>query len=83
MLHEIDGNRLRRVRETKFMTREELHAKSGVSQSLISKLEAPHYRYPGVRLRTAKALAKALGVEPDAFVSQVRSPVGSGERQAS
>ena len=81
MLHEINGRRLRRVRETKFMTREELHAKSGVSQSLISKLEAPHYQYGGVRLHTVKALAKALGVEPDAFVSQVL--IESGDRQAS
>lgn len=83
MLHEIDSKRLRAAREMQFMTRGELSAKSGLSESLIAKLEAPRYVYEGVRLQTVRALSKALGAPPDTFVSRTRSREESGQYQAS
>ena len=82
MVYEIDSQKLRALRATKFLTREELSAKSRLSKSLITKLEAPNYHYKsGVRLQTVRALAKALRVNPASFASLREEALS--DRQAS
>ena len=82
MVYEVDSRRLRILRGSKFLTREELSEKSRLSTSLIAKLEAPNYHYEsGVRLQTVKALAKALGADPASFASPREEMLG--DRQAS
>lgn len=82
MVYEIDSGKLKALRMSKFMTRNELSGKSRLSTSLIAKLEAPNYKYDScVRLQTVKALAKALGVEPTSFASCVEETLG--DRKAS
>jgi predicted transcriptional regulator len=57
---------LKRVRESKFLTQQELAEKSGVSRPTIARLESPGDE---ARLSTVRKLAKALGVQPAALVA--------------
>ena len=56
--------RLRRVRESRFVTQRELAAKAGVSHGTVVRLE----RGADARLVTARKLAAALAVEPSDLV---------------
>jgi HTH-type transcriptional regulator, competence development regulator len=58
-------SRLKRVRQIKGYSLQELADKSGVDVSLISKLENERH---GAQGRTLRKLAKALGVEPEELV---------------
>lgn len=71
MLVEIDTAKVRGLRMAALLTREELHTKSGVSRSTISKLEVSKPGVRIVRLETAKGLAKALGIEPQELIVRV------------
>jgi transcriptional regulator with XRE-family HTH domain len=55
---------VRRVREEKGMTREDLARRSGVSRNAIARLELGE-REPSVR--TLAGLARALGIQPEAL----------------
>jgi len=55
---------LKRIRESKFLTQEQLADKAGMSRSAIARLETGG----SARLGTAPKLAKALGVEPRELV---------------
>lgn len=56
----IDGKRLREVRLSRLMEREELAERSGVSRSAIARIELGQTT---ARLATIKKLARVLGVE--------------------
>jgi len=56
------GEKLRRLRERRYMTQRELAEKAGVSADTIVKLETDRAE---PRLRTIRALAEALDVHPD------------------
>ncbi|MBI4492177.1 MAG: helix-turn-helix transcriptional regulator [Chloroflexi bacterium] len=53
--------RLRQVRESQFLTQQELAARSGVSRVTIARLESGEV---DARFSTIKKLAEALGVLP-------------------
>ena len=57
--------RLREVRESRFMTQDELAARSGIHQVTISRIELGHVE---PRFSTIKRLADALGIEPRELV---------------
>jgi transcriptional regulator with XRE-family HTH domain len=61
------GNRLRKLRDERFLSQRELATAAGVSPTTIFKLETnqaePHPR-------TIRKLADALGVEPSKLVDQ-------------
>ena len=61
----IHLNGLKRVRQIKGYSLMELAEKSGVDDSMISKLENLRR---GAQPRTLRKLAEALGVEPDELV---------------
>lgn len=61
---------LRRLRELKVMSQRELAAKAGVSPATIVRAE----RGEVARFVTIRRLAEALGVPPDALVSDEGEP---------
>jgi len=65
------GVRLRALREAAGLNQIALGARTGLSHEFMSRLEKGH-SWP--RAGSIRALAQALGVEPDAFVSS--DPVG-------
>jgi transcriptional regulator with XRE-family HTH domain len=58
---EIDGTRLKALREMRVMERKELAGRCGISYSTLSQLETNRRR---ARAETVKRLAGALGVPP-------------------
>jgi transcriptional regulator with XRE-family HTH domain len=69
------GDRVREARKRRGLTQRELAAASGVSVSLVRKLEQGDYG--GLRLETAHRLAVALGVTTSVLVS----PCGDAEAE--
>ena len=75
------GGRLAAVRKRRGLTQRELAEASGLSVSLIRKIEQGDYGQ--VRLATARKLAQALSVTTSALVTEPDAPVaapGSGQR---
>ena len=68
---EIDGTRIRLLRNRRRWTQKELAIRSGVNQSLISSLE--NKAKPGVRIATLAKLARALGVATDDLLVSAES----------
>ena len=63
----IDGEKLRELRRSRFLTRDELADKSGVARDHIGRLERGEI--PGEsRMRTIRKLAQALEVDPAELV---------------
>ncbi len=63
----IDGEKLREIRRSRFLTRDELHEKSGVARDHIGRLERGEI--PGEsRMATIRKLASALEVDPAELV---------------
>jgi transcriptional regulator with XRE-family HTH domain len=60
--------RLREVRLRRLLTQEDLAARAGVSVATISKLEQSGSESTAA-LSTARKLASALGVEPEALMA--------------
>jgi transcriptional regulator with XRE-family HTH domain len=58
---------LRSIRESHFLTQDELAERARVNVMTISKLERGAHE---ARLRTIRKLAEALGVEPSALVQE-------------
>ena len=58
---EVDGARLRRIRQERALSLRELGRVSGVAFDTINKLEN---EYQEAQPRTLRKLAEALGVEP-------------------
>ena len=59
---QIDGNRLRKLREDNFLGTRELARKAGVNHATIVRLESQDR--VGVLPRTLRKLASALDVDP-------------------
>lgn len=57
--------KLRSVRETLFVTQEELAERTGMSRATISRIEGGQQR---PRITTVRKLAQALGVPPEELV---------------
>lgn len=79
---ETIGQKVRRIRESRFMSQEELAAAAKVSRATVQNVEAD--RRLGQRGKTVRSLAAALGVhvsdlaEPDAeTVEEIRKSVGA------
>ena len=58
---QIDKGKLKAIRESRHLTQGQLAVKSGVAQSIISRIERGVIT--NIRLSTARQLADALGVE--------------------
>ncbi len=71
------GERLASVRKRRGLTQRELATVSGMSVSLIRKIEQDDYGQ--VRLATARKLAQALGVRTSALVTEPDAPVAEPE----
>jgi transcriptional regulator with XRE-family HTH domain len=63
----IDGAKLRRLREERFWSRDELAQKSGVHRDSIGRIERGAWT-GGSQLPTIRRLAEALGVHPSEIV---------------
>jgi transcriptional regulator with XRE-family HTH domain len=63
----IDGRKLRRIREARFMSRAEVGQRSGLHPDHVGRLERGDY-VGGSRLDNIRKLAEALGVEPGEIV---------------
>lgn len=61
MIVRLDGERIRAMREERWMGREEFAKKAGVGLTTLRNVENES---TGVRLGTARKLAEALGVPP-------------------
>lgn len=67
MIVNLDGEKVKRMREERWMSRQELAEKAGIGVSTLRNIEAS---FSGVRLSTARKLAKALGVAPKSLAGQ-------------
>lgn len=63
----IDGEKLRRLRDEKYLSHRELASRAGVSPTTVNNLELGKGGRESQR-RTVRKLAKALGVEPAELV---------------
>jgi transcriptional regulator with XRE-family HTH domain len=61
------GERLRKLRERKLMTQEELGEAADVSRDQVSRIERNEV---DPRFSTIRKLAKALGVEPEELIAE-------------
>ena len=61
------GNNLRRMRNERFMTREELAELTGLHRDHIGRIERNEVE---PRIPTIRGLAEALGVDPSELVDQ-------------
>jgi transcriptional regulator with XRE-family HTH domain len=61
---DVNGQRVRDLRQENVLTLRELADKSGVSKDTINRIERGHGAYPS----TIRKLAAALGVEPRELV---------------
>lgn len=61
------GGRLRKLRERKLMTQEQLGEAAAVSRDQVSRIERNEV---DPRFSTIRKLAKALGVEPEELIAE-------------
>lgn len=66
----IDAGQLTRLRKDKYWERDDLARETGLSSSMIRKLETGERR---ARLSTLKALCDALGCAPGDLVPEMRT----------
>ncbi len=66
MIVELDGERIKEMREERWMSREELAAKAGIGLSTLRNVETA---FSGARLSTARKLGKALEVPPKSLAA--------------
>jgi DNA-binding XRE family transcriptional regulator len=72
-MEDVNKMTMQEHRRRKFMTQDELAAASGVTRDTIWRIE--NGKYERLRMKTMKALAHALQVEPDdirEFAAEVR-----------
>lgn len=72
MVVNLDGEKVRKIRERNWMSGPELAKKAGVGATTIRNVEA---NKTPVRLSTARKIAKALGVEPKSLSGDGAEPV--------
>ena len=66
---DVNGRRVRELRQEHVLTLRELAEKSGVSKDTINRIEHGHGAYPS----TIRKLAQAFGVEPRELVKGARN----------
>jgi transcriptional regulator with XRE-family HTH domain len=66
---DVDGKRVKGLRERRVMERRELAEKSGISYSTLAQIETDQRK---ARAQTVKRLADALGVRPEELVCRVK-----------
>jgi transcriptional regulator with XRE-family HTH domain len=66
---DVDGKRVKALREMWVMERRELAEKSGISYSTLSQIETDQR---AVRAHTVKCLADALGVPPEELIRRLK-----------
>ena len=66
---DVDGKRLKALREMRVMERRELAEKSGISYSTICQIETDRRK---ARAHTVKRLADALGVPPEELIRRLK-----------
>lgn len=71
MIVRLDGDKIRTTREEMWLSREELARKAGIGVSTLRNIEASA---TGVRLSTARKLAKALRVPPKTLADAEQGP---------
>lgn len=64
----IDGQKLKRLRQSRLLSREELAEKAGTHRDHIGRLERGEIEEP--RMRTIRKLVEALGVEPSDLLAE-------------
>lgn len=62
----IDGDKLKKLRKQRFLSREELAARAGTHRDQIGRLERNEIKEP--RMSTIRNVAGALGVDPSELV---------------
>jgi HTH-type transcriptional regulator, competence development regulator len=73
------GERVRRLREERFLSPSELAEKAGISRNTLYRIESGQFAaYP----KTVRKLAEALGVEPTDLVSMEELRTARGNAQA-
>jgi transcriptional regulator with XRE-family HTH domain len=73
----IDGGKLRQLRLTKLLTREELDEQAGLDESHLGVIERAEVRES--RIRTVRRLAHALEVDANEFLA-AENPDSLGEK---
>jgi len=63
----VDGDKLRKLRESAFLSRVELGTRSGLHPDHIGRLERGDWK-GGTRIDNIRKLAEALGVDPSELV---------------
>ena len=71
----IFGRRVRRIREERRLSQQELAAKAGTSYQTIWRIEAGKHAEPGIYI--ARAIARALGVTLDYLVGMHEDEVAA------
>ncbi len=66
---DVDGKRVKALREMRVMERRELAEKSGISYSTLYQIESDRRM---ARAQTAKRLADALGVPPEELIRRLK-----------
>jgi transcriptional regulator with XRE-family HTH domain len=73
------GERVRRLREERFLSPSELAEKAGISRNTLYRIESGQFAaYP----KTVRKLAEALGVEPTDLVTMEELRTARGNAQA-
>ncbi len=65
----VDGGKLRKLREERFLSRAELGTRSGLHPDHIGRLERGTWT-GGTRIDNIRKLAEALGVDPAELVGE-------------
>lgn len=79
MFVNLDGVKVRRLREREWASREEMAKRAKVGASTLRNVEA---NKGPVRLSTARKIAQALGVEPKSLGRNGGEPVEAGHISA-
>lgn len=74
MVVNLDGEKVKGLRESGWVSREELAGQAGIGVSTLRNIEA---NKSPVRLGTARKIAKALGVEPKSLAQGGLQPAES------
>lgn len=75
-IRKVDGGKVRERREEAWWTQQELADAAGVTRTTVVEIESGRNHSP--RRGTIKALARALGVEPNDLLEDRRDPLGLG-----
>jgi transcriptional regulator with XRE-family HTH domain len=64
----VDGDKLRHIREDRFLTQEDVAKKAGITKNTVHRIEAGKSPWPG--FTTIRSIARALEVNPNEFMEE-------------